>query len=79
MFDAFDPNTATKEDMKKLADHIEEYLNNLEDVMIIPDDLIDEYGKQIQEGIMRTKKLIKKLRKGDKSIFRDDLDEESIF
>lgn len=78
MFGEFNPSNVTKEDMKKLANHIEEYIDHLESVMIIPDELIEEYGKQIKEGLARTRKLIKKLKKGDKSVFKD-IDEESIF
>lgn len=67
----FDPAHITKEDMRRVADHIEEYLEQLQDVMIIPDELIDECKEEIDEGIKRTKKLIKKLRKGDRSVFKD--------
>lgn len=71
MYDTFDPDNVTKEDMKKLGEHIEEYIDQLESVMIIPDEIIDECGKQIEEGIKRAKKLVKKLKKGDKSVFKD--------
>lgn len=77
MYNTFDPENVSKEDMSKLADHIEEYIDQLENMMIIPEELIDQYGKQIEEGIARCRKLIKKLRKGDKSIFKDTYDENS--
>lgn len=76
--DEFDPNDIRKEDMNYLADNIEEYVTQLEDVMIIPDEIIDECGDQIKEGIKRTKKLIEKLRKGDKSVFKDADDWNSL-
>lgn len=74
MYDTFDPENVSKDDMKKLAEHIEEYIEQLESVMIIPDDIADEYGKQIEEGLKRTKKLISKLKKGDRSVFKDATD-----
>ena len=72
MYNTFDPDNVTKEDMKKLAKHIEEYVDQLESIMIIPDEIADEYGPQIKEGIKRSRKLINKLRKGDKSVFKDN-------
>ena len=39
--------------------------------MIIPEEIIDECGDDVEEGIKRSKKLIKKLRNGDKSVFKD--------
>lgn len=70
--DTFDPNDIRKEDMKQLADNIDEYITQLEEVMIIPDEIMDECEDQIKEGLKRTKKLIEKLRKGDKSVFKDE-------
>lgn len=69
--DMFDPDDIRQGDLDLLADHIEEYLNLLREVMIIPDEILDTQRKQIKEGIERTEKLIKKLRKGDLSIFKD--------
>jgi hypothetical protein len=63
LYNTFDPDNVTKEDMKNLAKHIEEYVDELESLMIIPDEILDEYGDQIKEGIKRAKKLIAKLRK----------------
>lgn len=71
MYNTFSPENVSKDDMIKLGEHIEEYVNELETIMIIPDEIIDEYGTQIKEGIKRAKKLINKLKKGDKSIFKD--------
>ena len=71
MRDVFDPDNITKEDMNRLADSIEDYLNLLEEIMVIPKEIIDECEDDINEGIKRSRKLIKKLRKGDKSVFKD--------
>lgn len=70
-----DPENIKKKDMKQLADHIENYINLLEEVMIIPDDMMEAHGKRIENGIkLVKKKLIKKLRKGDRSVFKDPED-----
>lgn len=74
MKDTFDPEDITKEDMNKVADHIEGFLLVLKEIIYIPEELLDEHGKKIEKGISRTEKLIKKLRKGDRSIFKDQED-----
>ncbi len=68
----FNPNNITKDDMKRLAEAIKAYVDELENVMVIPDDLVDKYEDEIKEGIKRTRKLIKKLEHGDKSVFKDE-------
>lgn len=73
-----DPDNIRQKDMDRLADAIEEYIKFLEDIMIIPDDVAAKYGKSIKEGLVRTKKLIKKLRKGDISVFKDSDEWNSI-
>lgn len=67
----FDPDNIKREDMKKLANAIEDYISELESVMIIPDEILDNCEDKIREGIKRSRKLIKKLRNGDKDIFKD--------
>lgn len=69
--DTFDPKHADKSDMKRLATGLRKYLDLLDNVMVIPPDVQKKHGDRIEEGIRRTKKLIKKLEKGDKSIFKD--------
>lgn len=69
---SFDPKDIRKEDMEKLAEIIEEYISQLEEVMIIPDDLLEDHEETIKEAIKRCKKLIKKLKKGDKAVFKDE-------
>lgn len=76
--EVFDPDNIRKEDMIFMADHLEDYLELLEEVMIIPDEIQDEFGDKISEGIKRTKKLIAKLRKGDTSVFKDADEYNSI-
>lgn len=68
----FDPDNITKEHMEYLADHIENYIDELNNTMIIPNDIASEHKDQIEEAIKRCRLLIKKLRKGDTSVFKDD-------
>jgi hypothetical protein len=80
MYSTFDPNNITKEDMKLLAKHIESYVYELENTMIIPEEVIsDKEAKQFKEAIEMTKKFIKKLKKGDQSVFKDIDDINSLF
>lgn len=75
MADIFDISNATKEDMKLLADGIEGYLDLLEDIIVIPKELADAHGKRIRAGITELREdLIKKLRKGKRSVFNDEDD-----
>lgn len=76
--DSFDPDNITRESMNFMADHIAEYLDLLKEVMIIPDEIMDKNGDQIKEGIKRTEKLINKLRKGDRSVFKDEEEWNSL-
>ena len=67
----FDPDNITKDHMNYLADHIETYIDELESTMIIPNDIAAEHEDQIKEALKRCRTLIKKLRKGDTSVFKD--------
>lgn len=67
----FDPDNITRSDMDNLADGIERYVELLEEVMIIPDEIRKSIGKDINAALKVVKDLIKKLRKGDKSVFKD--------
>ena len=79
MREGFDPDVdISDKDMKLLASSIEEYLDLLTDVMVIPDDIKQKYGKDIKEGIKITKKLIQRLRKGDRSVFKSKEEWEDI-
>lgn len=68
----FDPHDIRQSDMNKLAEAIEEYLQVLNEVMVIPDEIKEDCEEQIKEGKKRTEKLIRKLRKGDISVFKDE-------
>lgn len=72
MANTFDPHNIKQSEMNKLADAIEEYLDVLEKVIIIPEEMKKDCEEKIKEGIKRTEKLIKKLRKGDTSVFKDE-------
>lgn len=76
--DMFDADDIRKEDMEFMADHIEEYLELLQEVMIIPDEILDEQESNIKRSIKIVEKLIEKLRKGDRSVFKDVDDYNSI-
>ena len=64
--------------MEKLGRHIEDFLDVLEEIIIIPYEIEKEYGKQIDKGIETTRELIKKLKKGKKSVFKDSDDWNQI-
>lgn len=70
--ETFDPHDIRRSDMNKLADAIEEYLDSLMEIMVIPDEIKKDCEEQIDEGVKRTRKLVKKLRKGDISVFKDE-------
>ena len=72
---SFDPNQLNRDQLKALANSIEEYLMLLEEVMIFPEEL-EGNKKEFMEAIKITKKLIKKLRAGDKSVFKSYDEEE---
>ena len=67
------PDEISKKDMRRFGDQLEAWLNFSKKYVIIPDELQHEKYK-IDIAVKKVKKLIKKLRKGDKSIFRDELD-----
>ncbi len=73
--DTFDPDNLDDESMKILAEHIEEYLKFLESIMIIPEEIQEKYGDRIQVSKKRVKKLIKRLKKGDTSVFNNKINE----
>lgn len=73
-----DPENIRQSDMDRLADAIETYLHELESVMIIPEELLEDRGDEMKRSISLTKKLIKKLRKGDRSVFKDPEDWNNV-
>jgi len=58
-------------EMKDFADAIELYIDELENVMIIPKDIMDKEGDKILANIELAKKLVRKIRKGKRNIFKD--------
>lgn len=67
----------SKGDMIRLAEHIEDYLEIFMEVFIIPDQLLNRED-EIYDSIKTVKKLIKKLQRGDTSVFDDEEDIEFI-
>lgn len=78
VFDKFDPDNITKESMKFLGEKFEEFIDELTAVMIIPDELSEKCHKEIKEGFKRSNELIKKLKKGDSSVFKDSDEWNSV-
>lgn len=68
----------SKEDMKLLAKGIEGFIELLDEIIVIPKELVDKHEKSIKEAIEISKKGIKKLKKGDKSVFKDEEDWEEL-
>jgi hypothetical protein len=67
----FDKDAVSKDDTATLAEHIEAFLYARCKIMYIPKEL-DEERYSEDKAIKKVKKLIKKLRKGKKSVFSDD-------
>lgn len=57
--------------MKNMAESLSEYLSIVEDYVIVNGLTEDEY----KEAVQTVKKLIKKLKKGDTSVYVSDLEE----
>jgi hypothetical protein len=70
----YDPKDFSYTKMDKLADSIEAYIHILSNIMILPEDMSKREEKELMYSIEKSKKLIKKLRKHDRSVFRDDDD-----
>lgn len=66
----FNPEHITKQDMKLIADHLEDFIVVHDEIMIIPEEL-REKESTIKDAKGMFKKLIKKLREGDVSVFKD--------
>ena len=72
--DRFDPKNINEKHMKLLALNIEEYLEVLKEIMIIPEEIFDKEGENIKNAMKTTEKLIRKLKNGDISVFKDEDD-----
>lgn len=68
----FDPDNITKQDMKNLADGIEGYLFVLKEIMVFPKEIQKEISKPMKESIKVVEELVKRLRKGDKNVFKSE-------
>ena len=64
--------------MNHMADAIDEYLNVLTEIMIIPEEIKEDIEDDIKSSMKLAKELVKKLRKGDRSVFKDEEDWNSI-
>ena len=62
-----DPEDISRRDMDAIADAIEDYLEVFTDVMIIPKGIDKD---EVQDALHMCRKLVKKLRKGDKDVFK---------
>ena len=70
--DEFDPEHISRDTLNKLADHLESFLKLITEIRVAPPEIEKTYGKRIIEGDKRTRKLIKKMRKGEtESIFKE--------
>lgn len=67
----FDPYNISKQDMSILAEILSNYVDEFETVMIFPDDMPEKDRATMSESLKRVHKLINKLRKGDKDVFKD--------
>lgn len=64
----------TDEEMKRLGEHIENYMNEFFSSIIIPDDEYEKISKNFKEAKKRTEELVEKLKKGKRSVFQADDD-----
>ena len=68
----YNPEDFTDVQMEKFADSIEGYLHVLSNIMILPEDLSRNEKKELTHSMEQARKLIKKLRKHDRTVFRDE-------
>lgn len=66
----FDIDDVSQEDMNKLANIIEEYIDEFEEIMIFPENFLEKHKRDMEVALKRSKQLVKKLRKGDRSVFK---------
>lgn len=66
------PIDISKDTLKFLGNEIESYLNLFVNVMIIPKHL-KHNKKDLKDAIKTVEELIKKLKKGDKSVLKEDI------
>ena len=71
-YDSFDPDNVTGKTMEDIHDSISSYLELLEKIMVIPEDMEEKHGDRIRDSIKVTKDLLKRLKKKDPSVFVSD-------
>lgn len=65
------PSDLTVREMEIMADHLEYFIELLEDVFIVPDNI--KYSEeQIKRNMKLVHELINRLRDGDRKVFKDD-------
>lgn len=67
------PSDITPLEMEIIADNLEAYLDLMEDVFVVPDSIRGS-EKTIRKNIARVHELIRRLRDGDRGVFKDDDD-----
>ena len=67
----FDPNSISNDDMVSMAESLEQYVDMLEHIVQIPKELRKEIEGNYKSAMKRVKQLISKLRKGDRSVFKN--------
>lgn len=78
MVDDFDPKNIREGDMLQLAEALSNFVEFFDECVIVPDEIQDKYDDDIKDGLDRVRKLIKKLKKGDRSVFKDEEEWNSL-
>ena len=76
--DEFDPRNIDEGDMLQLAEALSNFVEFFDECVIVPDEIRDKYDDDIKDGLNKVRKLIKKLKKGDKSVFKDEEEWNSL-
>ena len=61
----------SKANLKEFANALELYVDEIENVLIIPKSIMNKEGNKIYENLTLAKKLISEIRKGNTNIFKD--------
>ena len=71
MHETFDPDNIKQRDMDKLADEISNAMEVRESIIIIPEDFKEKDRREYEEAKRLIEELIRKLRAGKVSVFKD--------
>lgn len=74
----FEPDNISQEMMDIFADSVDEFLTEQKRITVFPKELTSENKSTYKEARKRVMKMIEKLREGDKSLFKDPDDWNSI-